>query len=137
MVGKVAAGTCDAGAIRPWRMQAHLGGLVHQRLAIWTETVERVAEQMIECRFGMLKGAGATFDEHRQVAWHQGRRQPRRMPFVLALLEELRVCERQVGDQFPAQRANSLVWTEHDDLHRLVLLADYRGAIRPSRSSTG
>jgi hypothetical protein len=139
MVGKIPAGTCNAGAVRARRMKAHLRGLVHQGFAIWTETIVRVAEQMIECRFGMLKGAGAAFDEHRQIAWHQSRRQLRRLPFVLALPEELRVSESQVGDQFPAQSANSLVWTEHDNLHRFAppCTQAYRDAIRPSRSNTG
>ena len=56
--------------------------------------------------------------------------------FVLAFLQELREGERQIDDQFAAQGADTLVWTEHDDLHRCLLLR-YRGAIRPSRSSTG
>ena len=82
---------------------------MHQRLAVGAELIMRVTEQMIECGLGVSKGPRAALDEHRQIAWHQRRGQQRRLPFVLAFLQELRVGERQIDDIFAAQRADTLV----------------------------
>ena len=57
-------------------MKAHIGGFVHQRLAVHAELVVRVAEQMIERRLRHCSMARVPPSMNmRQVARHQGRRQ--------------------------------------------------------------
>jgi hypothetical protein len=136
VVGKIAPGAGDPSAGRIGGMETHRGCLVHQRLAARPEQVVRIAEQMIERRFGVLQSTHAAIDEPRQFTWHQRLGQRQRVPFVVALLQQLRVGARQVDDQLVAQRADAAFRTEHDDLH----LADPPccfAAIRPSRSRTG
>ena len=55
--------------------------------------VMSVTKKMIQCSFGMLEGASATFDEHRQIVRHEGRCQQHRLPFALTFLQEFRAGE--------------------------------------------
>lgn len=77
----------------------------------------RVAEQVIDRRRCVVDDARTAIDEPGQIARHQGRGQSRRVSFVLAFLQELRVGERQIDDQIATQGADPLVRTVYDDLH--------------------
>ena len=120
-------------------MQTHLGGFMDHGFTVRAEYIVGITEQMLECGIGPVKRTPAAFDEQCQITWHQCCRERYRVSLVLAFLQEFCVCERQVDDQVPAQSANTPFRAEHDYLHCFPPPSgqDYRGAISPSRSSTG
>jgi hypothetical protein len=98
-------------------MEPHLGNRLHQCLAVRAELIVGVAEQMVDCRLGILERARTAIDEPGEIARYQRGGQQRRVPFALSFLQELGKGERQVDDQLAAQGADTLVRTENDDLH--------------------
>jgi len=71
VVGEIAAGAGDAGAIGARRVQPGVGGRVDQQRAAPVAVVERLVEQVLDRLPGIVEGTRPAFDKPRQVGWHQ------------------------------------------------------------------
>ncbi len=116
------AGRARVIGARRVQLQHRIGERAHDALAIRTQLVLRLAEQMIERLLRGVDRALAAFDQPREIR----RRDPlghfERVGLVLLLAQKFCNSVREVDDVAVVQHAGSLRGTEDDDFHDSLFL---------------